>query len=147
MSLICGRTDRIDGGDIYHNEDIIEISIVARVVDGIQAVRRLIVDSITTRTGEESETSPPSSGEKRVISSHAERKKKATERVSAPTSLYTCRRGSSTTREENYIHVNCLVIISTVGNYSRGNELAHKLEADCCGGKNQTRLKGRKVVQ
>lgn len=68
--------DRIDGGDIYHNEDIIEISIVARVVDGIQAVRRLIVDSITTRTGEESETSPPSSGEKRVISSHAERKKK-----------------------------------------------------------------------
>lgn len=77
MSLICGRTDRIDGGDIYHNEDIIEISIVARVVDGIQAVRRLIVDSITTRTGQESQTSPPSSGERRVISSHAERKKKS----------------------------------------------------------------------
>lgn len=64
VSLICERSSEPDGShrrtqkrggalreeeDIYHNEDIIAISIVARVVDG-----RLIVDSITARTGQES---------------------------------------------------------------------------------------------
>lgn len=33
INLRADRTDRVEGRDIYHNEDIIEISIVARVAE------------------------------------------------------------------------------------------------------------------
>lgn len=37
INLRANRTDCIVGGNIYHNEDIIEIPIVARVADGARS--------------------------------------------------------------------------------------------------------------
>lgn len=58
------RDEEKEEKDIYHNEDIIAISIVARVSRWVDR-RRLIVDSITVRTGQES--AKRSSAGKRVI--------------------------------------------------------------------------------
>lgn len=126
VSLICeraNRTDRVEGRDIYHNEDIIEISIVARVTDG--AGRRLIVDSITGCTGQESETSSLS---KSVISALAPKKKKrgrAIERVSLPPSRRTCPfqqpRRRLYPRKLRVLYINWL--LSTMESSSGSNEL------------------------